>query len=105
MVEVTSTNAARIFGLYPRKGIIAVGSDADIVLLDPQAKKKVTSQELHMGLDFTIFEDWTFTGWPIMTILKGKIIVEQGRYIGSLSDGEFIKRKIGRGILGKGGSL
>ena len=103
LVELTSTNAARIFGLYPRRGIIAVGSDADIVLLDPKVKKKITSPELHMGLDFTIFEGWTFTGWPVMTILKGKIIVEQGRYIGSQSDGEFIKRKIDRGILGKGG--
>lgn len=94
LVELTSTNAAKIFGLYPRKGIIAVGSDADIVLLDPQAKKKVTSPELHMGLDFTIFEGCVFTGLPIMTISKGKIIIEEGQYSGSLSDGEFLKRKI-----------
>jgi len=92
LVEITSTNAAKIFGLFPKKGIISVGSDADIVILDPKAKKKITSQDLHMGLDYTIFEGWTFTGLPVMTISKGKVIVEKDRYVGSLSDGAFLKR-------------
>lgn len=104
LVELTSTNAAKIFGLYPQKGIISVGSDADMTILDPNVKKKIISNNLHMGLDFTIFEGFTFTGLPVMTISKGKIIVENGRYVGALSDGEFLKRKIGEDIL-KGGSL
>ncbi len=98
-VELISTNAARIFGLYPRKGIIAPGSDADLVLFDPKRLYKITNGELHMGLDYTIYEGWTFTGAVIMTLCRGKVIMADGKYCGSLTDGKFQRRKIGREIL------
>ena len=102
LVELVAANPAKIFGLYPQKGIIAVGSDADIVLLDPKPKGKITSTELHMGLDYTVFEGWEVTGSVLMTILKGKVIIKDGQYLGSLSDGHFVKRRISRGILSRG---
>ncbi len=98
-VELVSTNVAKIFGLYPRKGTMAVGSDADIVLFDPKIKKKITNSDLHMGLDYSIYEGWTFTGSVVMTISKGKPIIEEGRYTGSLHDGKFLKRKLNPNIL------
>ncbi len=100
-VELISTNAAKIFGLYPRKGTIAPGSDADIVLFDPRVKNKVTNAGLHMGLDYTIFEGWTFTGSVVMTILRGKVIIQEGKYTGSIGDGQFLKRKNSADILKK----
>ena len=102
LVQLVSTNPAKVFGLYPEKGIISVGSDADMILFDPVPKKQITSGDLHMGLDYTIYEGWTFTGALVMTILKGKVIVEQGRYVGSLGDGEFLRRK-GIGSMERGG--
>lgn len=104
LVELLCTNPARIFGLYPKKGIIAPGSDADLVLIDPSLEKRITLSELHMDLDYTIYEGWTFKGYPVITISKGKVIVEGGRYQGSLNDGELLQREIGREIL-QGGAL
>ncbi len=99
LVELVSSNPAKVFGLYPQKGTISVGSDADIVLFDPKPVRKVTSRDLHMGLDYTVYEGWTFVGWPAMTIARGKVIIEDGRYVGSLGNGEFLKRRIGKEIL------
>lgn len=99
LVDIVSTKVAKIFGLYPRKGTIAPGSDADIVLFDPKARKKITSSELHMGMDYSIYEGWTFTGSVVMTLSRGKVIIEDGKYLGSLTDGRFLKRKISPDIL------
>ncbi|MBI2934192.1 MAG: amidohydrolase family protein [Chloroflexi bacterium] len=90
LVGLVAANPAKIFGLYPRKGAIAPGSDADIVLIDPRLKKTVTNADLHMGVDYTIYEGMTFTGAPVMTIARGKVIVEKGSFLGSLKDGEFL---------------
>jgi len=94
MVDICSTNAAKLFGLYPKKGTILPGSDADIVIFDPKIEKTITVEDLHMGTDYTIYEGMKVTGWPIMTILRGKIIVENGSYLGKKGDGSFIKGKI-----------
>lgn len=99
LVEVVSTNVAKIFGLYPRKGTIAPGSDADMVLFDPKTNRKITTADLHMGMDYTIYEGWNFTGSVVMTLCRGKVIIEDGKYIGSLNDGKFIRRKINPEIL------
>ena len=97
-VDVTSANAARIMGYYPRKGAIAPGSDADIVLIDPGIRKALSMSDLHIG-DYSIWEGWEITGWPSTTILRGKVVVENGRFSGSLGDGQLIPRKIAPEVL------
>ena len=96
---ITSTNAAKILGLYPQKGAIAVGSDADIVLFDPNLKKKLTLDDLHADSDYSIWDGFECHGYPIMTILRGKVIVEGGKLLGSTSDGRWLKRKVAPGVL------
>ena len=96
---ITSTNAAKILGMYPQKGAIAVGSDADIVLWDPNMKKKITLDDLHADSDYSIWDGFECEGYPIMTILRGKVIVEDGKLAGSSSDGRWLSRKIAPGVL------
>jgi dihydropyrimidinase len=88
-VAVTSTNAAKILGMYPRKGAIAPGSDADIVLLDPSVRKRLELSDLH-GADHSVWEGWDIHAWPSTTILRGKVIVENGKLTGTPSDGQLI---------------
>jgi dihydropyrimidinase len=97
-VDLCSTNAAKIMGLYPRKGAIAVGSDADIAILDPSVRRKVRLEDLHES-DYTPWEGHEITAWPVMTILRGKIMVENGRFMGDLTDGKYLKRSISKNIL------
>lgn len=96
---ITSTNAAKILGMYPRKGAIAVGSDADIVLFDPNLRKKLTLADLHADSDYSIWEGFECRGYPVMTILRGKVMVENGRLVGSSSDGRWLSRKVAPGVL------
>ena len=97
-VDLVSSNAARIMGLYPRKGAIAVGSDADITILDPTRRGKITAAELH-ETDYTPWEGHDIFAWPVMTMLRGKVMVENGRYLASPRDGRYLKRKIAAEIL------
>jgi dihydropyrimidinase len=99
LAAVTSTNAARIFGMFPRKGIIAPGSDADMVLLDPDQEKTLSVKDSFLSVDWCPYEEMRVRGAPILTMLRGKIIVEEGRFIGEQGDGQFIKREIGPDIL------
>lgn len=92
-VGLVSTNAAKIMGLYPRKGVLAVGSDADIVLLDPKLAHKIDGSALH-SVDYSPWDGWNVSVWPSMTVLRGKIMVEGGQFNGDLTDGTFIPRKI-----------
>src|SRR5215471_9847024 len=92
-VGLVSSNAARIMGLYPRKGALAVGSDADIVLLDPRARKVLRKEDLH-ETDYTPWEGHEVAAWPSMTILRGKVVVDNGRFLASPSDGQFLPRRI-----------
>src|SRR5262249_34485107 len=92
-VGLVSTNAARIMGLYPRKGALAIGSDADIVLLDPRQRHIVRASDLHEA-DYTPWEGRDLAAWPSLTMLRGKIVVETGILAGALSDGAFLPRKI-----------
>jgi len=98
--EVTSTNAARILGLYPQKGVIAPGSDADLVLIDPSIDKTLAREDFHVS-DYSPWEGWHVRGWPATTILRGKVIVENGRLVGQLGDGRLIPRKIDPAILNR----
>ena len=92
-VDITSANAARIFGLYPRKGAIAAGSDADITIIDPSINRPLTLDDLHLE-DYSIWEGWHVRGWPVTTLLRGKVMVEEGRLLGSPSDGRLLPRSV-----------
>ena len=98
---ITSSNAAKILGMYPQKGAIAVGSDADIVVYDPDLNKKLTLDDLHADSDYSIWEGFECQGYPVMTILRGKVIVEDGKLSGSTSDGQWLSRKVAPGILAR----
>ena len=78
-VDVTSANAAKIMGLYPRKGVLAPGSDADICLIDPSIKKKLGKDDFHIS-DYSIWEGFDIEGWPVTTILRGNVVVEKGAF-------------------------
>jgi dihydropyrimidinase len=92
-VDLVSTNAAKIMGLYPRKGALAAGSDADICVLDPADKRVVTASDLHEA-DYTPWEGRKMEAWPCLTVLRGKVVVEGGVFKGSLSDGKWQHRKV-----------
>lgn len=91
-VDVTSSNAAKILGMYPRKGAIAPGSDADIVLLDPSRRRPLELSDLQ-GVDHSVWEGWDIRAWPTTTILRGKVIVDDGKLLGSLTDGRLIDNR------------
>jgi dihydropyrimidinase len=95
---VTATNAAKILGLYPKKGVLAPGSDADIVLIDPSIHKALTKEDFHVS-DYSPWEGWTIHGWPVTTILRGKVVVEGGKLYGSTADGRLVHRKIDPALL------
>jgi len=101
-VNLVSTNAAKIMGLYPKKGAIAVGSDADITVLDPTRRGKIRAADLH-ETDYSPWEGHDIFAWPVTTILRGKVMVENGQYFASPEDGRYLKRRIGAATLG--GSL
>jgi dihydropyrimidinase len=92
-VDVTSANAARLLGLYPRKGAIAPGSDADLVLIDPTIQKQLSMDDFHIS-NYSIWEGWEIQGWPVFTMLRGKVMVEDGQLHGDLATGQLIPRKI-----------
>jgi dihydropyrimidinase len=96
--DITATNAARIFGLHPRKGVIAPGSDADFALMDPAIKKTLTKEDFHVT-DYSPWEGWQVAGWPAVTILRGRVIAERGKLLGSVSDGRLLLRKLDPQVL------
>ncbi len=98
-VDLVSTNAAKIMGLYPRKGALAPGADADIVVLDPSLATTLRKEMLHES-DYTPWEGHAVHAWPAITVLRGKIVVENGRLRGDLSDGRYLYRKISDEIRG-----
>lgn len=89
-VEITSTNAARIFGLYPRKGTITVGGDADLIVWDPDLKRRVTGAELYTNARCSLLEGRELTGWPVATIRRGELIFDQGRIVPSPGRGRLV---------------
>ncbi|MFQ6027596.1 MAG: amidohydrolase family protein [Dehalococcoidia bacterium] len=96
--DITSTNAAKLLGLYPKKGAIAVGSDADIAIIDPSVKKALTIADLHVR-DYSPWEGWPIEGWPTTVLLRGKVMVEGGQLLGAPTDGQLISRKIDSSVL------
>jgi dihydropyrimidinase len=90
-VAISSTNAAKIYGLHPRKGTIAVGADADIVLWDPARKVSLTNAILHHNCDYTPYEGRELTGYPVMTLSRGEVVMEEAKMSGSAGRGLFQK--------------
>ncbi|HEX7074945.1 MAG TPA: amidohydrolase family protein, partial [Hyphomicrobiaceae bacterium] len=92
-VALTATNHAKLYGLYPRKGTIAIGSDADIVLWDPERRLTIAQSLLHHGADYTPYEGFDVVGWPTLTMVRGRTVVKDGRLIGSPSHGIHLQRR------------
>ena len=92
-VEVISTNPAKLFGLYPQKGTIAVGSDADIIVFDPKKAVTIRHRDMHSRSDYELHEGFQVTGWPTMTLSRGEVIVENGKVLGSSGRGQLLRRK------------
>lgn len=91
-VEVTSTNAARLFGVFPRKGTIAVGSDADVVVLDPEARWTVRGADLQTAARMSLLEGRVLTGRPVATVSRGEVVMENGQVMGRAGRGRLVTR-------------
>lgn len=94
MVQVLSENPARIFGLYPRKGTLAVGSDADLVVFDPQREFTITAENQHSKVGYTLYEGQKVLGWPEMTFQRGHAVLENGEIVAAPGCGEFLPNLI-----------
>jgi len=94
IAELISYNPAVYHDLYPKKGTIAIGSDADLAIIDLDREKEVSVDSLHSAQDFTPFEGIKYKGWPVCTILRGKIIFENDKIVGKPGDGQYIKRPV-----------
>ncbi|MBI2918535.1 MAG: amidohydrolase family protein, partial [Chloroflexi bacterium] len=92
VVELCSYNPARFFGVYPRKGSLAPGSDADLVVVDLDKDVKVSAANLHSRCDYNIYDGWECRGWPVMTLLRGQIVTENGVITGKPGIGQYIAR-------------
>jgi dihydropyrimidinase len=91
-VELTSTSAARLFGLFPRKGTIAVGSDADIVIFDPNEEMTISVKNHHMNVDYSAYEGMKVKGVAKTVLSRGRVVIEDGKYVGKPGDGLFLRR-------------
>ncbi len=91
-VELTSTAAAKLFGLFPKKGTIAVGSDADIVIFDPEKEHTFGVDNEHMNVDYSSYEGWKMKGKVETVLSRGRVVIENGEHKGKAGDGRFLKR-------------
>ena len=94
IAEITSYYPAVYHELYPKKGTIAIGSDADLAIVDLDKEKKISVESMHSAQDFTPFEGFHYQGWPVCTILRGRVIFENDRIVGKPGDGQYIKRPV-----------
>jgi dihydropyrimidinase len=99
-VDVTSANAAKLLGMYPRKGCIAAGSDADFCIIDPSIKKTLGLSDLHVR-DYNPWAGSEIEGWPATVILRGKVMVDGGELLGDGNDGRLILRKVDQSVLNR----
>jgi dihydropyrimidinase len=91
-VEITSTSPAKIFGLFPRKGTIAVGSDADIVIFDPKEEMTISAKTHHMNVDYSCYEGMRVKGVTKTVLSRGRVVIDEGKYVGKPGQGQFLKR-------------
>jgi dihydroorotase-like cyclic amidohydrolase len=102
LAQVASENPARIFGLYPKKGAILPGADADLVVVDLKRRAKITKELLHTITPWSIYEGWEVTGWPVMTLVRGNVAMEWPENeprakVTDASVGQYIKRDVAHG--------
>ncbi|RFU69566.1 dihydropyrimidinase [Bacillus sp. V59.32b] len=91
-VDITSTRSAKLFGLFPQKGTIAIGSDADIVIFDPAIERTISAETHHMAVDYNAFEGMKVTGEPVSVLSKGKFVIREKQFVGEPGSGQFLKR-------------
>ena len=91
-VAVASTNAAKLFGLFPRKGTIAIGSDADLVIYDPTYRGKLSVKTQTQAVDYNAFEGWDIAGRPSVVTVRGEVAVRDGKFTGTVGRGRFLPR-------------
>jgi dihydropyrimidinase len=89
-VSLGATNAAKLYGLYPRKGTIAIGSDADIAIWDTDREATISNGLLHHNADYTPYEGMTVRGWPTMTVSRGEVVWRDGEVVGKPGRGQFL---------------
>jgi dihydropyrimidinase len=89
-VALTSTNVAKMYGLYPRKGSIAIGADADLVIWDTDVDIEIRNENLHHNVDYTPYEGQRVKAWPRMTLLRGEVVAEGGKFVGAAGQGEYL---------------
>ena len=92
VAEVTSYNAAKIFNLYPRKGTIQIGSDADLTIVDLDLEKKVHQDQFQSRADYSIYEGWTMKGWPTLTMVRGDVVMQDGEIVARGASGVYLRR-------------
>ena len=92
LVEVTSTNRAKIFNLYPQKGTIAVGSDADLVIYDERGSYKIDAKNLQSKTHHSLYDGVEVLGKPVMTIVRGQVVVEDGQLLATQPFGQLLRR-------------
>ncbi|MEM2002283.1 MAG: amidohydrolase family protein, partial [Candidatus Methanomethylicaceae archaeon] len=95
-VQLLAENPAKIFGLYPRKGTIQMGSDADIVIIDWEQEFNITAKNLHSKAGYTLYEGWKCLGKPVLSLQRGEVILEEGEIVAKRGQGNFIPTKAGR---------
>jgi len=93
-IELCCEKPAKIFGWYPQKGVIQVGSDADIIIVDMKQRMKVSLEKLHTRSEFTLYEGWELAGWPTHTIVRGNVVYQEGEIVGKPGFGKYIPRRV-----------
>ncbi len=97
-VELVSTTPAKLFGLYPRKGTIAIGADADLVIFDPDKEETISAKTHHMRVDYSMFEGIKVKGVPRQVLVAGKLAIDKGKFVGKPGQGRFLKRQTYAGL-------
>jgi dihydropyrimidinase len=98
-VEIAAATPARMFGMYPKKGVIAPGSDADIVIYDPNATQRISAETHHMNVDYSVYEGWELTGKPVLVMSRGTVVLENDTFTGTPGRGSFVSRGLSQYLL------
>jgi dihydropyrimidinase len=94
IAEISSANVSKIFGLWPQKGSLRIDSDADVIVVDPDLTKTVTAESLQGRADYSIYENYEFTGWPVMTMIRGVVVAKDGHLLAEPGTGQYLNRRL-----------